>query len=291
MSDRIQSGCGFLEKLYSPSIGLVRTTVNSTVYYLASDNILAARALSICSTPTSNMISQNITITINHYCKGCYDHKHEILLGVRIPLPIHDARVYSVANLTGPAAILWEVSNATTVPPDCAYADLVAYTALELNMEKNTTGTQHEMSCLSLMYDGRGLVDEPYKLSLFYPEHGVYQTYKLALYLYTSHNISSAFFYNDADPLLRMQGPDGGFHTGYDSAGTYSGTQENTETTAIAIITLNSLNNTFTPFPLFPSIPSWTIYAVIAAVAAGGAVILLVYLLVIRKRPAVPKQT
>jgi hypothetical protein len=39
-----------------------------------------------------------------------------------------------------------------------------------------------------------------------------------------------------------MQGPDGGFHTGYDTTGTYAGTQENVETTSIAITTLTSLN-------------------------------------------------
>jgi hypothetical protein len=40
--------------------------------------------------------------------------------------------------------------------------------------------------------------------------------------------------------LLRIQGPDGGFHTSYDLAGTCAGTLENAETTSISIIALNS---------------------------------------------------
>ena len=39
------------------------------------------------------------------------------------------------------------------------------------------------MDCLALMLDGRGLVDEPYKDGTG-SEHGIYQTYKLALSLF-----------------------------------------------------------------------------------------------------------
>lgn len=41
----------------------------------------------------------------------------------------------------------------------------------------------HEMERLALMVDGRGLADEPYK-DRPGSEHGIYQTYKLAPYLY-----------------------------------------------------------------------------------------------------------
>lgn len=36
--------------------------------------------------------------------------------------------------------------------------------------------------------------------------------------------------------ILRMQGVDGGFHTGYDHYGTYNGTMENAETTSTVIL-------------------------------------------------------
>ncbi len=64
------------------------------------------------------------------------------------------------------------------------------------------------------------------------------------------------------DFLLRTQGPDGGFHTGYDQAGTYNGTLENIETTSIIMITLSSI----TPSPAFPA---WILITGIATLVAG----------------------
>jgi hypothetical protein len=276
--NRIQAACLFLENLYSPSLGLVRSSPTSTVYYIASDNILAAKALAECNTTQSQRISQNITSTISRCCGTGYDHKHEILLGARIQLPIHDPHIYTVANTTS-YSILWEVDNATTISPDCTYADIAVYTALELNLEKNVTGTQHEMDCLNIMYDGHGLADEPYKDGSV-SEHGIYQTYKLAFYMLALHIISNTHNYGDMDILLRMQGPEGGFHTGYDTTGTYHGTLENTETTSIAIITLTALNT----YPF--SIPWWAVYVFIGLVAAAASAVVLVLLLERKRHPS-----
>jgi hypothetical protein len=281
VKNKIQATCVFLENLYNPVLGLVRSTANSTVYYVASDNILAAKALADCNTSTSNRISQNITLTISKCCGNGYDHKHEILLGARITLPIHDSHVYTIANSTSPSySILWEVDNASTIPPDCTYADIAVYTALELNLEKNAAGTQHEMDCLSIMYDGHGLADEPYKDGSA-SEHGIYQTYKLALYVLALHNISNTYDYGDLDTLLRMQGPDGSFHTGYDQAGTYADTKENTETTAISIIALNAI---LTGICLYCALPSWTLYVFIGFAGAAATAVVLV-LVMERRRP------
>jgi hypothetical protein len=154
---------------------------------------------------------------------------HEALLGVKIHVPINTSTVYTVANSTvgklfrgissiragGNYTVLWEVHNATGAFPDCAYADVTVYTALELKREGNTTGVQHEMDCLTTMFDGKGMMDEPYKDGST-AEHGIYQTYKLALYIYALRNASYSYYYGEEENLLRMQGPEGGFHTGYD---------------------------------------------------------------------------
>jgi hypothetical protein len=119
------------------------------------------------------------------------------LLGVRIPLPIHTSTTFTIANSSqgklfrnitpakaaGNYTVLWEVHNNTGVFPDCVYADVAVYTALEFKLEGNSTGAQHEMECLNLMFDGKGMVDEAYKDGSG-SEHGIYQTYKLALYFY-----------------------------------------------------------------------------------------------------------
>jgi hypothetical protein len=221
---------------------------------------------------------------------------HEALPGSRIHLPINNSRVYTVANSTanklfrnitpatagGNYTVLWEVHNSIGVFPDCTYADVTVYTALELKLEGNATGVQHEMDCLALMFDGRGLVDEPYKDGSV-SEHGIYQTYKLALYVYALQ-ATGTYYYGEEDNLFRSQGPDGGFHTGYDQAGTYARTEENAETTSIAIIAISSLSTT-SPFAIpFFSIPPWIIYLYTGLAVAAVGIVFAVLVLERRKR-------
>jgi hypothetical protein len=277
---------------------LVKTTATNppNTFYIASDNLLARKALSYCTAGGS--ISNNITRSTAFCCGSGIDLMHESLLGTKISIPIHNATTYTIANSTagkfwdstglgiGAYTVLWEVHNSTGILPDCVYGDVTVYTALELRLEGNNTGAGHEMDCLSIMWDGTGIVDEAYKDGTA-GEHGVYQTFKLALYYLALHNITGSYYTypGELDLLLRMQGPDGGFHTGYDKAGTYAGTQENAETTSIAIIALHTLSSPTTIFPSF-SIPPVIIYTVIGVAVAGGAVAtFLVWLLLLRKKP------
>ncbi len=135
-----------------------------------------------------------------------------------------------------------------------------------LERRNNQTGVQHQYDCLNQMYDGHGIADEPYKDG-DPSEHGIYQTLKTALYLYTIHLHSHLVPAGLEDTLLRTQGPDGGFHTGYDQAGTYAGTLENAETSSIVMITLSSIASI---------IPSWVLFTGITALIAGAATILTV---------------
>ncbi len=285
--------CSFLKGLYNPSLGLVRSGPNSRVYYIASDNLLAEKALSSCDPTVSKAINQSISSCCN---KG-YDAMHEALLGAGIHVPINNSAIYTVANSTtsklfrgvtptaagGNYTVLREVHNATGIFPDCTYADVTVYTALELKLEGNTTGVQHERDCLSLMFDGKGLIDESFKDGSG-SEHGIYQTYKLALYLYALQ-VTGSYYYGEEDNLFRTQGPDGGFHTGYDQLGTYAGTQENAETTSIAILAISSLSTSPFPFP-FPlfSIPPWTIYLFIGLAATAVVLVITIIFLDQRKR-------
>ncbi len=194
-------------------LGLVRNTPNSSIYYVASDNLLAEKALS--SPSCDPTISQAINQSISSCCGRGYDGMHEVLLGARIHLPVNNSRVHTVANSTanklfrnttpatagGNYTVLWEVHNTTGVFPNRAYADVTVYTLLELKLEGNTTGMQHEMNCLTLMFGGRGLVDEPYKDGSG-SEHGIYQTYKLALYL-CALQATGTYCYGEEDNLFR----------------------------------------------------------------------------------------
>ncbi len=70
------------------------------------------------------------------------------------------------------------------------------------------------MDRLAIMFDGRSVVDEAYKDGSAM-EHGIYQAYKLALYLYALQ-ATGTDYYGEEDNLFRSQGPDGGLHTSHD---------------------------------------------------------------------------
>jgi hypothetical protein len=297
LQEKLQSACSFLKTLYNPALQLVRSTPTSNVYYIASDNLLAAKALSPCDKTTSQAINQSI----RSCCNNGYDGMHEVVLGVKITLPIHTSTTVTVANSSqgklfrnitpaaagGDYTILWQVHNSSGVFPDCVYADTTVYTALELKLEGNNTGVQHQMDCLAVMFDGHGMVDEPYKDGTGL-EHGIYETYKLALYLYALQT-TSAYYFGEQDILLRSQGLDGGFHTGYDQQGTYAGTQENAETTSTAMIGMANLSSP-TPFPRLPllSIPSWIVFLFTGIAVAAVALVIAVIILDERKRKRRP---
>ncbi len=286
--EKIQLGCSYLQSLYNPALELVRETSNSHTYHIASDNLLAQFALLECGNVTTYVLSSaGINQAIGYCCGNGDDLMHEILLGsnVRIPLPIHTANNYLIANSTagrlfrgvsasaagGNYTVVWEVHNATSVFTDCTYADIAAYTFVERHREGNNTGAQQEIACLNMMFDGKGMVDEPYKDGTG-AEHGIYQTFKTALYLYTFAFQSHAIPIPLEESILRMQGLDGGFHTGYDQDGTYAGTLENAETTSIVLIVLSSI----TPTPIFYSFPYWIFYVWIGLAVAGSIVVVLV---------------
>src|SRR3989441_7261863 len=98
--------------------------------------------------------------------------------------------------------------------------------------------------------------------------------------------VTGEYSYGLEDHIYRSQEPDGGFHTGYDQLGTYAGTQENAETTSIAMIAISGLSTRGPfpfPFPLF-SIPPWTIYLFIGLAATAVAVVITVIVLDKKKR-------
>jgi len=213
---------------------------------------------------------------------------HEALLGEEIPLPIRNANTFTIANSSqgelfngvsafaagGDYTVFWEVHNRTGTLSTREYADVPAYTALEYVRRGNQTGASLMLENLNIMFDGQGLVDEPYQNGTP-SEQGIYQTYKLALYIHVLTKQGIPVYPGLIERLMRMQDPDGGFHTGYDQAGTYAGTLANAETTSIVIITLNLLASQHAPQWPFPSIErllSATLLYSLVALVAGTAV-------------------
>ena len=287
--EKIQLGCSYLQSLYNPALQLVRETSGSNTYHIASDNLLAQRALLACHNAIYDSTSAAIrqSISISSCCGTGADLMHEILLGSTVSLPLHTANNYVIANSTagrlfrgvGPIAaggnytVVWEVHNATSVFTDCTYADVAAYTFIERHREGNNTGEQQQIACLNMMFDGKGMIDEPYKDGTT-AEHGIYQTFKTALYLQTFAYQCRQIPISLEESILRVQGPEGGFHTGYDQAGTYAGTLENAETTSIVLIVLASI----TPTPICLPFLGWIFYVWIGLAAAASIVVGLVLL-------------
>lgn len=174
--ERIERACGFLLSLFSQTLGLVRETLSRHVYYVASDNLLAWRALEICGFSEQ---SELILRSVWDCCGYGYNlsRMHEAVLGEAIPLKVHVANVYTIANssagrLFGDVSavevgtdfvVLWEVHNGTGGLSPQDYADVAAYTALELNRRGNRTETLEMVGVLDGMWDGLGFSDEPFE--------------------------------------------------------------------------------------------------------------------------------
>lgn len=298
MEQRIELTCSFLKhRLYNPALRLVRETPSSNTYHIASDNFLAQKAPEQCDPDTSKAILESISTC----CDEGHSLMHEALLGVGIPLPIHNQTIKKIANSTenqlfnnitaqqadGNYTVLWEVRNGSKTLSPYSYADIAAYTGLELYRQRNQTGAQSMLNILNTMYDGKGIVDEPCKNGTP-SEHGIYQTYKLALHTTLQTKLSQGPFPGQVENLLRMQGPDGGFHTGYDQTGTYARTLANAETASITIIVLDKIATTRDGcllFPLLcvPQLLGWiALYSLIAVV--GGVAIIAAFVYWDRRR-------
>lgn len=274
--ERIEGACGFLVGLFSQPLGLVRETLSKQVYYVASDNLLAWRALEVCGFSEESELILRSVWSCCGYGYGL-SMMHEAVLGEAIPLPVHVANVYriadsstgrlfrdvSAAEVGSDYVVLWEVHNGTGILSPSDYADVAAYTALELDSQGDRTGALSILDVLDGMWKGAGFVDEPFKKSQ--PgEGGLYQTFKIALYILVLTRLSLPVPLGILDVLLQMQGPDGGFHTGYDSTLNYTRTDENAETTSLAIIALDQQAQATTE-PLLQD--TFALIIVIAAVA------------------------
>ena len=266
----IQRACSFISGLYNYTLHLVGSTPSSHTYYVSSDNLLAQAALAQCNPTISHSIKT--AITQNPCCNQGNDLLHEAILGTQIPFPIQNATTTNVTiywpNSIG-NTILYENHNGRGTLSPYSYADVAVYTAFELDRGGDQAIAVQTVQILNRMWDANGLVDDSFKNGTN-GEKGVYQTFKDALYLLALLKTSQTRPANLEQKILNMQGPDGGFNTGYDPNGTYAGRSENTETTSIVILALGAL---------LPPEPWWAIYWYLFLIPIAAAPILLFLLL------------
>jgi len=237
VTEELGDAASYLVKNYDPTVGLVPETPGSCVFWLYSDNFLAATALlqyghgqgnATLTTTASNILT---SVSKYHGALGGAENQYTLLMSP--PCEVNASHDYTVFASRG-LQIKATLNNGTGELSDRQYADVAFLQAVCLYDQGNSTGAMAAYDVGRGMFDGFGLRDLPYN------QTGLYQTYKLALYTYASDILNQPINESALTTLMRMQALSGGFYTGYDASYSTSGTLTNTETTSLAILALYS---------------------------------------------------
>ena len=238
----------FLESQYVPEAGLLRAATvaypDNTTIWIASDNLLAARALIVLGSPYGSIIEE---VLYNNYSGG-WDKLHEVLLGVNIPDVFREPTIIVLGNVYSrkfnvTLTIKYEYHNGSIINDWRDYADLVVYRALDKLIEGSKQEAIQLFENLIAMWDGYGFRD---KASI-----NEYTTYKLALAIYLYRALKATGLnvgqYEDIinkcyEILSRLQRSDGGIITNYIVANgeIIPRGDANVETTSIVALALYS---------------------------------------------------
>jgi parallel beta-helix repeat protein len=214
---------------FNQTVGLCREAPNAAnnTYWLVNDNLLAYHALKYYYNETAETVYN----TMKNY--GYFrSYKIEVLFGTTIPyVPFGNSTFITIAKI-GDAAIKTEVCNGTEILNSTLWADLCVYAALYYHWIGHQSEAIDYFKLAEAKWDGKGLADESFKNS------STYSTFKLAMLLYCSRILNQQLS-NKTDieqVMWLMQDETGGLHTNYATNLNYTGSDVNTETTALAIL-------------------------------------------------------
>jgi len=241
----IRAGIDYLTSNYNPDVGLIAETPHSNVYWLYSDNFLAALALNASnwsSNSTITSIADNISATLRHYHSsfGNATNGYELLSSHwRGSCSLDSADNYTVTHV-GDADVMVTLNNGSSTLPETQYADVAFLEAICNIRLGNFTGWSQGFSDGASFFNGVGFNDTAFREG---SSKGIYQTYKLALFVYAMESQCGPFnqtaYQSALTTLLQMQAPSGGFSTGYNPDLSINGTT-NIETTSLAILALST---------------------------------------------------
>jgi hypothetical protein len=252
----------YLVANYNSSVGMIPEVPKGHTYYVYSDNFLAAYALAGSSDPTLRAIASNITSTDARMLSGVPHPASQYQVITSINASFFASNDYVLAR-PGSAVIETTLNNGTSPLNPSSYADVAFLEALYFHWTGDKQYAVAQFDRGAKLYDGRGFNDKAFS-------GGQYQTSKLALYDYVGKVLGAVLPSDLEDNLEKMQAPDGGFHTGYNSDLSTNGTATNTETTSLAILALSTPGAKAQPSPyLIPIFLSAT-----AAVVAGEIVLM-----------------
>ena len=248
---------------YDPRVGLIPETPGGNTYWLYSDNYLAS--LSLSRYDSSNQSTTNFALAIS-----------QALGGYAATLPQSDVvSQYTALNSTsatfscpltfllswsappsgqppgpGSATIETTANNGNSSCASQNYADTLLLQAIYCDRVRSNTSA---IMCLPTAYlqktaglfDGTGFADVAFT-NTNSSSKGVYQTYKLALYVIASTCLGVSSTDTNLPTIeglmLHLQdNSTGGFYSGYTSPGNHGSTVVNTETTALASLALKAM--------------------------------------------------
>lgn len=247
----VEKAINFLVHIqFNQSIGLCRESPNfaPNVYWLVSDNLWAWKALKMANesglsnaaeagAAAERIKAKLVELAVQYGLPRDADglpqsYVHEAVIG-RLALPPYrtetNCTLYKddyVLNIT--------MLNGTIMNDWAQYADLLLYAALSCHWQGNGTEALGYYRNVVAMWNeaDRGLQDKTV--------NGTYDTYKLALLLYTSRVLGKSLVFESKlvkRIYAQQRESDGGIVTNYNADGTPYG-DANTETTSIAIIAL-----------------------------------------------------
>jgi hypothetical protein len=248
----VEKAVGFLLNQFNKTLGLCREAPNAApnVYWIVSDNLWALKALEMANSSglsnaaqaadTASAIKSNLTNLAKKYklptdLKGLpISHAHEAVIGdVALP-PFR-----TLANCTlyrDDYVLNTIILNGTVMDDWTKYVDLLLYAALSYHWQGNDSAAIACYDNASKMWNNTAVGFQ----DIVANKSGLYSTYKLALFLYSSKVLGKSPSF---EPQLverihaQQRESDCGILTDYYANGTSVG-DANTETTAMVIIAL-----------------------------------------------------
>ncbi len=211
----------FLESQYVPEARLLRAATmvypDNTTIWIASDNLLVAKALAVLGSPYAPIIETELQNKYN----GGRNGQHEVLLGINIPNQFYEPVIVTLdtiysSKFNATLTIKYEYHNGTLFSNWQDYADLIVYRALDSLLEGSRPHAKELFNKLMSMWDGYGFKDAAFD--------GKYATYKLALAIYLYRALKATGLnthqYKDIiskcyEIISKLQRSDGGIVTDY----------------------------------------------------------------------------
>ena len=251
---------------YNPDLGLCREAprVAPNVYWVASDNLLAYKALEpydskLASTIRSRLVNIAKTYSLPVSADGVpLSLRYDVVIRdyETLDMPPRDITHITLENSS--YLLRYDIANGTGRFEDWReYADLLLLVALSNHNRGDHANALGDFTLAANMWDGIGLRDKAYQLA--YGEGqargtpNAYATYKLGLLLYVSGKlgIRLSFEQDVVERIWLMQNQtNGGIFTHISPDGTRGDSDTNTETTAFVILGMTSIQ---TRIPEFPS--------------------------------------